>query len=225
MSDATPPGFSSTPPPPPLPPRGDGRTGPPWERGGELVNRFVETARAVVTDAKGLFAGMRREGGLGAPLLYAVIGMVVGAVFTYVWSFLGVREWMAGRYGGGGGIAGIILAPVFGTIGLFIGSGIFHVMLMLLGEAKFPFETSFRVAAYTVGTTSLFNVVPFCGGIVGGLFGLYLLIVGLSEAHEIPVGKSAIAVLVPVVVCCAVVALVTLVFGIALGALFGLASR
>lgn len=223
MSDTPVQGSSSMPPPPPLPPTGPARTGPPWEREGEVINRFVETARGVVTDTKGLFAGMRREGGLGAPLIYAIIGLVVGAVFTYVWSFFGLAAWMGGRFGGGGGIASIILAPVLGTIGLFIGSGIVHVILSLLGDARFPFETSFRVTAYTAGTTSLFNVIPFCGGLIGGLFGLYVMILGLAEAHEIPPARSAIAVLVPVVVCCALVAILSVVFGLALGAMLGMA--
>jgi hypothetical protein len=187
------------------------------------VNRFVETARGVVTDTKGLFAGMRREGGLGAPLLYAVIGIVVGAIFTYVWSFLGAGAWME-RYGGGGGLAGLLFGTVIGVVGLFIGSGIFHVVLMLLGEARFSFETTFRVAAYTVGTTNLFNVVPFCGGLIGGLFGIYVLIIGLAEAQETPVAKAAIAVLVPVAICCVFTALAMAVFGLALGAMFGAAA-
>jgi len=176
----------------------------------------------VVTDTKALFANMRREGGLGAPLTYGAIGLVVGAVFSYVWSFVGVGRWMG--YGGGAGLGGILLGLCFGVIGLFIGAGIFHLMLSLLGEAKFPFETTFRVTAYTSGTTSLANVVPICGGLIGALFGIYALIIGLSEAHEIPVGKSAIAVLVPIVICCALVAVVSLVFGLAVASMFGLAS-
>ena len=80
------------------------------------------------------------------------------------------------------------------------------------------------MTAYTSGTTSLANVVPICGGLIGALFGIYALIIGLSEAHEIPVAKSAIAVLVPIVICCALVAVVSLVFGLAVASMFGLAS-
>jgi hypothetical protein len=97
---------------------------------------------------------------------------------------------------------------------------------MLIASSKQPFETTFRVAAYTMGTTSLANLVPIVGGIAGGVWSLILLVVGSSEAHEVPVGPAAIAVLVPVVLCCVLFALfwgvvAALIFG---GVAAGLAS-
>lgn len=65
-SGNTPP--DGTPAPTPL------RTGPPWEREGGFFDRFFETVKGVLTSPTFFFDRMRREGGLGPPLGYAVIG-------------------------------------------------------------------------------------------------------------------------------------------------------
>jgi hypothetical protein len=205
----TPPSF--TPPPPPF----AARTGPPWEQDGTLVDRFVNTVRGIVTDPKGFFQTMRREGGLGTPLLYAFVGNMIGWLMALVYQTLtpfggGLGEAM------GGFVMMMFILPVAVLVGLFLWSGLLHVVLSLLDGARQPFETTFRVVAYTSGTTSLANIVPWCGGFIGAAVAIAFTIIGLSEAHEIPVGKSAIAVLVPLVICCGLgLLIVVTMFGLA----------
>jgi hypothetical protein len=214
-----------TPPPPP----GSTRQPPPWEREGPLTARFIDTAREVTLTPVPFFKGLAREGGLGAPLLYAVIGLLVGAAASVVYQlFLPFGPMGMGGIRGtaGFGLGSLILLPAMGIVGLFIMSGLLHVLLMLIASSKQPFETTFRVMAYTMGTTSLANLVPIVGGMAGGIWGLILLVIGSSEAHEVPVGQAAIAVLVPVVLCCVLFALfwgvvAALIFG---GVAAGLAS-
>ena len=64
---------------------------------------------------------------------------------------------------------------------------------------------------------SIFNIIPGCGGLVGLVYALVLLVIGLSEAHGISRGKSAAAVLVPfVLICCCCAGLFAIVaFGMA----------
>src|SRR5205085_9425155 len=65
-----------------------GRTGPPWERDGQTPNSYIETVKQVLLDPMTTFATMRREGGLGKPLMYAIvggeIGGIVGALYNLV---------------------------------------------------------------------------------------------------------------------------------------------
>lgn len=212
------PGFEPpTPPPfsPPPPPPSSSRTGPAWERDGTLVDRYVNTVRALVTDARGFFQTMRRDGGLGQPLVYAFLGNTIGWLMVLVYQ-------MFTPFGGGVGeaVGGffvmVFVLPVAVVVGLFVWSGIIHLVLSLLGGANQPFEATFRVASYTSGTTSLAYVVPWCGGVIGAAAALAFSIIGLSETHETPIGKAAVAVLVPVVVCCGIgILFIAMVFGVA----------
>jgi hypothetical protein len=167
-----------------------------------VVQRFIDTAKGVLLETARFFRTMAREGGIGGPLVYAVIGIVIGSLGSLLTRMMSPFGMM-----GGGIIRSFLIIPIVSICGLFIGSGILHVLLVLIAHAKQPFETTFRLVAYTVGSTSPFHLVPIIGSIVGAPWSLYVLIIGASEAHEVPQGQAAIAVLLPSVLCCILTAL------------------
>jgi hypothetical protein len=225
------------PPPPPVPPStwtplpgGDPdptRTGPAWEQpDGSWFRRFAQTTQALLTAPGDFFRTMRREGGLGEPIGYGVIGSVAGGLVGAVYQLL-LSTTMAGLQGPAAAreqaLAGlfstgciIVIMPIASVIGMFIGSAVYHVMLLLLGGARRPYETTLRVAAYSNGGTAVLNLIPLCGSIAAAVYAIVVAIIGLSRAHEISTGKAAAAVLLPVLICCV---LVVLFYG-ALAALF-----
>jgi hypothetical protein len=204
------------------------RTGLPWDQRKEkgFFTAFIETLQMILTKPGDAFTAMKREGGLGEPLLYAVIGGSVGGIVSFLFS-LGLQSIgifsdqhnafavMAGM--GIGSVAFIILLPVLITIGLFIGSGIVHLCLMIVGGAKQSFETTFRVVAFSQGSTGPLQMVPVCGGIIAGIWALVLNCIGLARAHETETGRAVLAVLLPLIVCCGGGILLAVMFG-ALGA-------
>jgi hypothetical protein len=221
MSDVHPP------PPPPLPPDNDqGRTGPPWEQPGPWLGRFVDTARGVLTDPRGTFAAMRRTGGLASPLAFAIIGVLVGSFATLVYQTVGAGASLLPILGGrtpgvGSVIATLVITPVIATLSLFVFAGLFHAVLLLLNGAKQPFEATFRTYAYASGATAVLGIIPVCGGIVGAVWGIVATIIGLAKAHDTTTGTAAVAVLVPVTICCGTA---LLIFGASMLALAGLAA-
>ena len=60
----------------------------------------------------------------------------------------------------------IILLPLFIVIGLFIGSAIVHLCLMIVGGANQSFETTFRVLAFSHGSAGPLQIIPLCGGLI-----------------------------------------------------------
>jgi hypothetical protein len=223
MTDfGAPPGTFPPPVPPPPSFSGD-RSGPPWEQAGPSFQSFIDTAKGALLDTAPTFRRMRREGGLVNPLIYSLIGGLISVLVSVIWNSLGLVAPM-GQYGGMGAGAGLVGGLIFGacavTIGIFIGSGIIHLMLMLLGGQKFPFETTFRTIAYAQGSASPIGIVPFCGGFIAMLWGLYAMIIGLSETQEISVGKAAGAVLIPVLICC----VLGILFAGAIAAMVGMAA-
>jgi hypothetical protein len=183
-----------------------------------------ETIKGVLINPAQTFAGMRTEGGIGTPILYAIILGSIGGIIGIIWQGLiytldfMVNEEIA-KYAANS-ILLIFMAifmPLLVTIGLFISSGIAHVCLIIVGGANKNFEATFRVFAYTNGSVALFQIVPFCGGIVGGIWGLICNIIGLKEAHETTTGKAVLAILLPVILfifCCGGAILLLLILGI-----------
>lgn len=192
---SVPPGYPPPPPPfPPPPPPAGGRSGPPWEGSAPFVQRFIDTAQGLAMDPNAFFGTMRLEGGLVNPLIYAVAGAAgAGLVSALIGAVLPFVSAAFFRH--------LVVVPCLTAVMLFVGSGIYHVVLMLLGGAKQPFEATFRVVAYTMGTTTWANVVPLCGGIVAAVWALVCLVLGLQRTHDVSTGTAVATVLIPAVVC------------------------
>jgi len=189
------------------------RSGLPWDDRQQkgFFSAFIETLQMVLTRPAEAFIAMRREGGFGEPLIYAVIGASAGAIVQFLFSLalhsVGIvanqRNAFAGMAGMGIGSVGfIILFPLVLIIGLFIGAGIIHLCLMLVGGAKQPFETTFRVLAFSQGSIGVLQMIPICGWLIAAVWGLVVNCIGLARAHETDTGRAALAVMLPVIVCC-----------------------
>jgi hypothetical protein len=202
------------------------RGGLPWDQRQSkgLFSAFIETLQMVLTKPGEAFTAMSREGGLGEPLLYGLIGGSFGYIFYMIFllfmpslAFMGggdKHNVLAGMFGVGAGVViGIIFIPIALTIGIFIGAAILHVCLMIVGGAKQPFETTFRVVCYSLGSTYPLIIVPFCGSSIAGIWSLVLHCIGLSRAHETETGRAVLAVLLPVIVCCGLTIVCFMIFG------------
>src|SRR5262249_20031492 len=158
------------------------RSGLPWEHRQErgFFNALVETLMLLLTTPSDAVMIITREAGVGEPLSCALIGGCVGAVVSFLFS-LGLHSIglfsdrqnalvaMAGM--GIGSVAFIILLPLLVIIGLFIGSAIVHLCLMIVGGANQPFETTFRVLAFSQGSTGPLQMIPICGGVLSCVWG------------------------------------------------------
>jgi hypothetical protein len=203
------------------------RTGLPWDERQTkgLFNAFIETLQMVLSKPVAAFTAMKREGGLGEPLLYAILGGTFGTAFAVIYNFV-LRSLMpfgdkqnalAHLFGGLAWLVLLILTPLFVVIGMFVGSAILHVCLMIVGGAKQSFETTFRVVCFAEGSASPLLVIPFCGGLISGIWKIILYCIGLARAHETDTGRAVIAVLLPLIICCGGFLLIAMMFG-ALGA-------
>jgi hypothetical protein len=200
------------------------RPGLPWERRQErgLFNAFIETLIMVLTKPGEAFMVMRREGGLGEPLLYAVIGSSFGVIAYCLFALLlpsatsfGAKENPALHlFGAGiGSVFLIIFVPIFVAIGAFITAGILHVCLMIVGGANRPFETTFRVVCFSMGSADPLMIIPFCGGLISGVWRIVVNCIGLARAHDTDTGKAVFAVFLPLIVCCGGTIIAAVMFG------------
>jgi len=216
------------------------RNGPAWEQRAELgfFPAIWQTIKGVLLDPARTFETMKREGGLGAPLGFAVLLSSVGgiaAIFYSVVLQIGTGTMLppeARQSGmpfdpatmGIGVMVGLmVFMPLLVLIGTFIYAGIQHLSLMICSGAKQPFETTYRTYCYAAGATAVIQLVPFCGAYIAGIWAIVSLCIGLAKTHEIGVGRAVCAVLLPMVVCCVLVAVF---FGAVMGiAMSAAASR
>ncbi len=244
MAENYPPGTPPVPPQPPAPPsmQPPGTVPPPppggappqlqplpWEQPGyPALEGLYETAKLVLTAPSQAFARMSLTGTLGRPLLYAVIfgwvGMIAGQAYNIAFRSA-MQNLLPGMNRGfhfplAVNITLMVLAPLFVLIGVFIWSAILHLFLLLVGGATRGFASTVRVVCYA-GTVQVFQIVPFCGGLIGLVWALFLYIIGLATAHRTTQGKAALAVLLPVVLCCVCVAVIAVAFGAAIAAAVG----
>jgi hypothetical protein len=195
----------------------------PFETSQPFLQRFVDTMKLSITDPVRLFSNME-SGDIGRPLVYGVLVGTVAVVFSILWQML---------FGGLAALAGgaadefaistglllvfLFLSPALVTAGLFLGAGLFHLGLLLVGGGRRGFPITFRAVCYGY-TPNVLAIVPFCGGVIGGIWGLVLTIMGAVYGHETDAWRGILGYFLPAIVCCVLALVVGGMFGL-LGAL------
>jgi hypothetical protein len=174
--------------------------------------------------------------GLGRAFVYAVlmawVELIVGVAYWaafqspfFLMSVPKVRDELAELAVGAGVMALIaaglfILTPIFVAIGLLIHTAILHLMLLIIGEGRRGFETTARVICYS-HTADVANLVPFCGGLLAFVWFIALQVIGISRAHDCSYGKAALAVFLPILLCCSCLVVGVAFWGTVLVGLLG----
>lgn len=218
--------------PPPSGPPMHGGPGLPWDRE-RSGNSLVDTAKRLITAPGTAFAEMREKGDYLSPILFAVIFGTFGAVIGQIWnlvfgaSMIGflppeMQQQLGQAFAPslGGVLINIVLSPFLVAIFLFIGSGIYHLFLLLLGgtkESTAGYEGSLRSVSYS-GVANLAYIVPFVGTPIAIVWGIVLNVIGLSRVHHTSTGKALGAVLLPLLLCCICAIAIAVSMGAAIGA-------
>ena len=195
------------------------RKGLPWEdRGQAIAPRFFATASGVLLHPGDSFSVMKVRGGLGMPLVFGIIGSMAGLLATFLYQLGGGLLQQSGymeipqKLGQfNASLPALIIAGVlvvlFLPLWIFLGAGVDHLMLLILGGGRRGFEGTFRVYSYSLGSTNLLSLIPVCGGLVAFFWQIVARVIGYSRVHGISTFRAVIAVLLPSVLCCACVAL------------------
>lgn len=195
-----------------------GRVKTPWEDPSTrwTVKGLVLSLKNSLFAPADFFRIMNVTGGITDPMLYALITGMVSWMIYYFWQIVlhdqlssyiplrGASDFDV--FHKTGIVAAAVLTPFILIASLFIWSGILHLLLMMVRGAKNGFEATFRVVSYSIGAY-VFLMIPFCGAIISALWTIVLAIIGLKEAHGTTGGKALFAVLFPLIMCCAIVAL------------------
>jgi hypothetical protein len=192
-------------------------TGLPWENRARwgAARGLALTLRALLFSPLRAFRVMRRDGGWGEPLVYA---LVVGGAAC---AMIGLRQALAGGQaflllerlaspaleagpGGRGAVLGLperlvlglawapptaLLLPAAATLAA-------HPALKLSGCAR-PLGLTYRVVCYALASAAVLAVVPFCGLLLALGWYLALTTTGFLIAHRARFSQAVGAALVP----------------------------
>jgi hypothetical protein len=225
VSEIPPPDMSPIPPTP--------AAGLPWEEPNAGLGSIAPTAMRFITSPIDSFAKMSLTVDLVRPIAYFVTLALVGACISQLWgfvlfdTFVGVIRSIAGsqfdkiaplvqKPGALQVILTLVITPLIALVVLFVWTAIVHLVLTLLGGANRGFATTLRVMCYAQ-TTQLAVILPGLGGLIAFLWRLVLEVVGLSEAHKTEGWKAALAVVLPLVLCCVCIVAGVAAFGAAVG--------
>jgi hypothetical protein len=187
---------------------------------------------AFVTRPSSAFAQMSLTVDLIRPLAYFVACALAAACVSQLWGFLLydrmldiVRAMMGPQFekiqpfmnrpGGLQLVVALVITPLIVLVVLFIWSGIVHLTLTLLGGANRGFSATLRVMCYAQ-TSQIAVIVPIVGGVISFVWRLVLEIIGLSQAHKTDPWKAALAVFLPLLLCCLCLIAGAVAFGAAL---------
>lgn len=154
------------------------------------LNAFINESKETLLNPKAYFSAMKTSGGMGEPVLKALIYSVVAGVIVFLWGILGVGG-QVGIFGAGVGAMALVWTIIGAMIGLFIGA-VIVLIISALCKGNTDFEACLRVMASVMVLFPISAVLgfitgfsPVLGAIIGlcvNLYGLYLLYFGLTES-------------------------------------------
>jgi hypothetical protein len=159
--------------------------------------------------------------GVLRPFAFAYVIQLIAVWIGTMWEVALRSVWMAylprvrDYEGSTAQIIGALTAPLWVPLVILISVVLQHVFLLIVGGARQGFGATLRALVYA-SAPSILAVVPLCGAVVGSLWSVVLGVIGLSTLHRITIGRALFAVLLPLVLCCACLALGVALFGSAI---------
>ncbi len=104
--------------------------------------KFIEDSKQALLNPKDYFSSMTPAGGMGVPVIKALLYGVVAGILNLLWSLLNISPVTGGVFG----IVALIWSVVGALIGLFLGAVIILLLVAIAG-GKTDFEPTVHVSA------------------------------------------------------------------------------
>lgn len=161
------------------------------ENKGFDFQQFINDSREVLVNPKEYFMRMETTGGLGEPIIKALIYGAISGFFTMIWSLFKIGSAAGGFLAGGVGIAAFFFTIIGAVIGAFIG-GLIVLILSSISSGNNEYEANMRVAVSLMVVMPISSFLNIFGGIhywlntiisLGvNLYAIYMLYFGLIHA-------------------------------------------
>ena len=133
------------------------------------INSFIQVAKNVVVTPREFFSGMPAEAELQNPLIFLAFCLFVSTLFLA--NIMGMN------------FPAFLAFFILHFSVTFLESGLLYLAAKNFFGGKGSFSGTFRIIAYA-GTTNLVSWIPYLG-IIASFYGLYLVVVGITQVHKI----------------------------------------
>jgi len=163
------------------------------------MQQYVEKAKAVLMTPTKFFRSTRRERGYMNALEYyavfALIGLIASTAYNAIFTNYSVETFVA-----------LPIVYIVGILTTFLSAGFLHVLAKIIAGVK-GFEKTYNLYVYATTPSLLLGWIPFAG-FFAGMYSLYLTILGLSVVHKISMRRSAVIVLLPLLILMVIAAVI-----------------
>jgi len=169
------------------------------------------TIKLVLTSPRLFFSVMPVGGGLAKPLTFAILVAMIQTLAQFVWGAAGLTptiaidnpEMLSTAFDMGNAVFELLLTPAIVAISLFMVTGFYHLIMILLQADNQGFEGTFRAVTYSYAPIvlgifpmpSIEILITWMG--VYAIWGLFLTAVGLKYIHGSSYRKVIPVVLLP----------------------------
>lgn len=180
----------------------------PWERDdasfpADLFRSWIDC----LTRPSEFFGSLDPEVPFTRPYLFFLIAVVLGNGLGALSTQAVLGSWSAEYYAALGvsppgpawSLFTFFLSPFVGTVALVLNTAFVHVGVRLFAERPRPIGVTARTLCY-VAAPQVLALVPFVGWVVGPIWALVLMVIGIQRTHDTTVGRSLAAVLIPPIV-------------------------
>lgn len=178
-----------------------------WEDANEgFPSNLLQTWLDCVTHPAEFFSRLDLSSSLGRPVLYYLIVSMLSAFFYVAWgspgfdeawgSAIGVQSEQIGPAASSFTLLYFFATPFASLLALGLGALVYHLFALFLAPRRRALSDTARILCYA-GSPGVLGVIPWVGGLVGGVWSLVLLIIGIREVHRTTTGRSVAIVLLP----------------------------
>jgi len=152
----------------------------PWEDRKNIgfFKALFETIRRVLFKPGEFFSLLVIKDSIKSPyLFYFIVAYISGILSVIVSMILKPVPNPAFTF-----IFALIFMAVISSFAIFIGAGILHLGVMMLG-GKGGYKGTLNVLAY-VSSSQIFSIIPFVGGIISGIWSIVIGVKGFKRVHN-----------------------------------------
>lgn len=146
------------------------------------LNKLFRDSTKALFSPKAYFTSMETGGGIGEPVIKALIYGIVAGIFILIWSLLDIIGVTTGTFSGNVGVVGFFANIVGAVVGVFIG-GLIILIISYICSGKRNYEANMRVTAAIMVILPVNAVLGFLGGISVALGVVVTLLIHLYGLH------------------------------------------
>lgn len=169
-----------------------------------VILQWYHSFLEIFTSPSTFFNQSRLNESLIVSVGYAIVIGYTGMLFGAIWQFQYTRIPDVEILGYENELYLLTLGMIlFGWVGillsLLIVAAMYHVFLTLFDWAEHSYASTLRIVCYS-STSGLANIIPFIGGLIGGIWGFYLNYTGLKRIHSLTTGQAILTVFAPFII-------------------------